>query len=208
MIVVYCLSALIATLRTSFLSIITLVLSLRLSMKIFKYPVYFLATIFILFEEWLWFRLLRLMKAFTALPLVRAIDPFVRRQNKWVSLALFAIPEVSFIPVKMAVFWLFGAGHAFSGVILFIAAKLAGTATFAWMWDMTEAKITEFTWVRWVRDTVLRIRGWAHTKLEASATYQEVKAAVIELRARLRKHKEHWLKRKFRASIAVAKNKV
>ena len=50
--------------------------------------------------------------------------------------------------------------------------------------------------------------GWAHAKLEASATYQEVKASVIELRSQLRKHKEHWLKRKFRASIAVAKNKV
>lgn len=177
-------------------------------MKLFKYPVYLLAVLFILFEEWLWFRLLRLMQTVTSLPLVRAIDPFVRRQNKWVSLALFAIPELTFIPVKLGVMWLFGAGHAFIGVILFIAAKLAGTATFAWMWNMTEAKITEFAWVRWVRDEVLFVRGWAHAKLEASSTYQEVKATVVDLRARLRQHKEHWLKRKFRASVAVAKHKV
>lgn len=34
----------------------------------------------------------------------------------------------------------------------------------------------------------------AHAKLEASATYQEVKAAVFELHSQLRKHKEHWAK--------------
>lgn len=180
----------------------------NIPMKLLKYPIYFLAVIFILFEEWLWFRLLRLMQTITSLPMVRAIDPFVRRQNKWVSLALFAIPEVSFIPVKMAVLWLFGAGHAFSGVILFIAAKLAGTATFAWMWNMTEAKITEFAWVRWVRDTVLRIRSWAHAKLEASDSYQEIKASIQLFRAKIKRQKEHWIKRKFRAAMAVAKDKV
>lgn len=176
--------------------------------KLIKYPLVAVAMVVILFEEWLWFRLLRLMKAFTSLPLVRSIDPFVRRQNKWVSLMLFAIPEITFVPVKMAVFWLFGAHHAFIGTILFVSAKIAGTATFAWMWDMTEAKITEFGWVRWIQTQVTAVRFWAHNKLINSPTYHEVHGAWIQIRADWHTRREHWLKRKFRAAMIVAKDKV
>ena len=182
----------------------------RNHMKLLKYPFYFLAAIFILFEEWLWFRLLRVMQAFTSLPIVRAIDPFVRKQNKWVALALFAIPELTFIPVKMGVFWLFGAGHAFIGTILFVAAKVAGTATFAWMWDMTEPKITELAWVRWIQTRVLMLRLWAHLEVTSSEAYHATMRMVDECRAQYRvwqSQREHWSRRKFRAAMVVAKRK-
>lgn len=59
---------------------------------------------------------------------------------------------------------------------------------------MTEAKITEFEWIRWVRDDVQFIRGWAHSKLEASAAYQEVKSDWLAIRAEWSRRREHWLK--------------
>ena len=63
----------------------------------------FLATVIIFFEEWLWFRLLAVMRSIAALPIFRQIEGFIRAQNKWVSLLLFIIPELAFIPVKMGV---------------------------------------------------------------------------------------------------------
>ena len=88
----------------------------------------FIAALVIFFEEWVWFKLLKVMKAIAALPIFRNIENVIRNQNKWVSLILFIIPELAFIPVKLGVVWLFGNNHAYFGVILFITAKIAGTA--------------------------------------------------------------------------------
>ena len=161
------------------------------------------ATLFIFFEEWLWFRLLKFMKAVAALPIFRTIEAVLRNQNKWVSLAAFVIPELSFIPVKLAVVWLIGNNHAFFGVILFIAAKITGTALFAWMWEVTSPQITKFVWVCWIRDTILKIRTWAHNWIQAQPAYQRAKEMIETLKRR----KEHWAKRKFRAAIEVVKTK-
>ena len=163
----------------------------------------FIATLYIFFEEWLWFRLLKVMKTIAAWPVIRNIENVLRNQNKWVSLAVFIIPELSFIPVKLAVVWLMGNNHAFSGVILFIAAKITGTALFAWMWEVTEAKITQFVWVCWVRDTILKIRTWAHNWIQQQPAYHRTKELIAQLKAK----KEHWAKRKFRAAVIVAKHK-
>jgi hypothetical protein len=163
----------------------------------------FVATLFIFFEEWLWFRLLSFMKSVAALPIIRNLENVLRRQNKWVSLAVFIIPELSFIPVKLGVVWLMGNNHAFSGVILFIAAKITGTALFAWMWEVTEAKITQFAWIRWIRDNVAKLRSWAHNWVQQQPAYHRAKEFVAKIKAQ----KEHWAKRKFRAAIAVAKHK-
>jgi hypothetical protein len=96
-----------------------------------------------------------------------------------------------------------GNNHAFSGVILFIAAKITGTALFAWMWEVTEAQITQFAWIRWIHNTVLKIRKWAHDWIQKQPAYRKAKEFVAKLKAQ----KEHWIKRKFRAAITVAKHK-
>lgn len=163
----------------------------------------FVATLFIFFEEWLWFRLLKVMKAIAALPVIRNLENVLRNQNKWVSLAAFIIPELSFIPVKLGVVWLMGNNHAFFGVILFIAAKITGTALFAWMWEVTSPQITKFAWICWIRDKVLKVRTWAHNWIQQQPAYHRAKEVVARLKAR----KEHWAKRKFRAAVIVAKHK-
>ena len=162
-----------------------------------------IATIIIFFEEWLWFRLLKVMNAITSLPILRSVETILRRQNKWVSLAVFIIPELSFIPVKLGVVWLMGNKHAFFGVILFIAAKLTGTALFAWMWEVTSPKITEFKWVCIIRDTVIRVRTWAHDWIRSQPMYHKVHEMIRLLKTK----KEHWTKRKLRAAMILSKQK-
>ena len=162
----------------------------------------FLATVIIFFEEWLWFRLLAVMRSIAALPIFRQIEGFIRAQNKWVSLMLFIIPELAFIPVKMGVLWLMGNNHTFYGVILFITAKIVGTALFAWMYSATEPKITQFRFVCWIRDKIQAIRTWAHDWIQSQEAYHQAKAFIAEIRQR----KEHWLARRMRAAKVVAKN--
>lgn len=163
----------------------------------------FVATLFIFFEEWLWFRLLKGMKTIASLPVIRNIENVLRNQNKWVSLAIFIIPELSFIPVKLSVVWLIGNNHMMSGVILFITAKIVGTALFAWMWDVTQDKITQFNWIKVIRDTVLKVRTWAHNWIQSQPMYVQVRKRLILLRY----HKSSWIHRKFKAAIIFVKSK-
>ena len=150
----------------------------------------FAATLFIFFEEWLWFRLLKFMQSVAALSIIHNLEMVLRKQNKWVSLAVFIIPELSFIPVKLGVVWLMGNNHAFSGVILFIVAKITGTALFAWVWEVTEAKITQFAWVRLVHTTVLKIRTWAHNWIRKQPAYQRAKDFASQLALKIRSNNE------------------
>ena len=176
-------------------------MSARILLKPFSGVMVFLATIVIFFEEWLWFRLLGIMRSIAALPVFRQIESFIKAQNRWVSLLLFLVPEFAFIPVKMAVLWLMGNNHAFYGVILFISAKIVGTALFAWMYSATEPKITQFGFVCWIRDKVQAIRSWAHAWIQRQEAYQKAKLFIAEVR----KRKEHWLARRMRAAKVVAK---
>lgn len=168
----------------------------------------FIAALVIFFEEWVWFKLLKVMKAIAALPIFRNIENVIRNQNKWVSLILFIIPELAFIPVKLGVVWLFGNNHAYFGVILFITAKIAGTAIFAWMYAVTEPKITQFGFVCFIRDKILAIRKWAHDWIQQKEAYQKAKLFIQTVKQQLKESKENKWRRKFRAALVVAKSKM
>lgn len=168
-------------------------------------PLVVLAALFVFFEEWLWFRLLSAMKAVARLPFIRAIEPFVRRQNRWVSLLLFAIPELAFIPVKLSVVWLFGNNHPYLGAIVFVTAKLVGTALFAWMYSATEEKITQFAFVRFIRDKILAIRKWAHDWLHRQPAYHRTREFLAEVREEFRSKREHRAKRRMRAAVSLVR---
>lgn len=168
----------------------------------------FFAALVIFFEEWVWFKLLKGMKFVASLPVFKTIEALIRAQNKWVSLILFSIPELAFIPVKLGVVWLFGNSHPYFGVILFITAKLAGTALFAWMYNVTEAKITQFDSVCWIRDKILSVRSWAHNWIEQKEAYQKAKSFIAEFKRHLEESKEGKWRRKFKAALIVAKQKM
>jgi hypothetical protein len=162
----------------------------------------FFATLIVFAEEWIWFKLLRAMQRIASFPIFKQIEAFIRKQNKWVSLFLFIIPELAFIPVKLAMVWLIGNNHAYFGVMLFIAAKLTGTALFAWMYSVTEDKITQFAFVCFIRDKFLALRTWAHDWLHQQPAYLQAKNFIHAIKT----SKEHKLIRRFRAAMALAKS--
>lgn len=167
----------------------------------------FFATLVVLFEEWLWFRLLKVMQLIIKLPIFKQIDGWVRHQNEFVSLALFVIPELAFIPVKMGVFWLIGNNHAYSGIVLFIAAKITGTALFAWMYNATEQKIKRFAFVRWVIEKVMWIREMAHVWLNSQPMYVETREKVKSFIHHFKSAKQHPFHRRFKAALQIARNR-
>src|SRR3954469_3510418 len=77
----------------------------------------------ILFEEWGWDPLQQAMARLALLLRLRWVGERIERLPPYAALALFLLPSVLLIPVKLAALWLIGDGHAVLGTVLVIAAK-------------------------------------------------------------------------------------
>lgn len=105
--------------------------------KILAAPFVLLAAIFVLLEDWLWDDLLRLMAAIGRLPVFRQLEMLIASLPPYLSLAVFAIPSLLLIPVKLAAVWLIAHGQQMLGVLMVIGAKVVGTALVARIYSLT-----------------------------------------------------------------------
>lgn len=133
--------------------------------------IWFIAAI-LLFEEWGWERLAAILAWIGRLPGLRWIEGRIRALPPYAALALFAIPVLALLPVKLlALYWL-SHGHPVLGVSVIVAAKLGGTAITARLFMLTQTTLMKLPWFehlfnRWMRfkDRVLAqvkaSRAWA-----------------------------------------------
>ena len=115
-----------------------------------------LLALLILFEEWGWEPLQRLMAAIGRWPGLRWIEGAIRRLPPYGALALFALPTLMLVPVKLGALWLIGQGHVVSGAVVIIVAKLVGTAVVARLFTLTQPALMRLAWFaslhgRWTR---------------------------------------------------------
>ena len=145
-----------------------------------------LLAIVILFEEWLWEPLKRLMQAFSRLPLIRQISAFISRLPPFAALVLYLIPVVALLPFKLAGLWLMGRGHALFGISVFLLAKVVGTALLAWLFSLTKPALMQIGWFARAYGWVVSVSDAAHAWLHRQPLYQATRELLIKLRNRLR----------------------
>ena len=145
-----------------------------------------LAALWILGEEWLWEGLKRGMQWLGRLPLVRSLEGRIAKASPPTAIALFVAPCLLLLPAKLLAFWLMGTGHATAGLLVFVAAKLFGTALLARLFTLTKPALLTIDWFRrlhdwivaiklrllgyvrglrvviWVRAVSARVRNWVH----------------------------------------------
>lgn len=121
----------------------------------------------LLFEEWGWEYLARVLAWIGRLPGLRWIEGRIRTLPPYAALGLFAVPILTLLPLKLlALYWL-GKGHTLLGVGVIIAAKVSGTAITARLFMLTQPTLMRLAWFarwfgRWMifKDQVLsRIKG-------------------------------------------------
>ncbi len=106
--------------------------------------------VFLLFEEWGWEPLARCFAALGRLPWWGQIERQVTRLPPWAALLAFGLPVLALLPVKLLALYLFGRGHLALGFGLVLAAKLAGTAVAARLFQLTEPALMQLKWfARW-----------------------------------------------------------
>ncbi len=105
-----------------------------------------LAALLLIFEEWGWEPLARLIIRLGRLPLWAWIERLIRRLPPYWALLLLSVPGLALIPVKLlALYWL-AEGDVFLGVVVVVGAKVLGTAVVAWLFMLTQPSLMRLRW--------------------------------------------------------------
>ena len=131
----------------------------RFLRALFRWPL----ALIILFEEWGWEPLQRLLAKLARLPLVARLETRIAALPPYGALAVFLVPSLFLLPVKLAALWFIGRGQYFLGTAVIAIAKVAGTAIVARLFTLTRPALLTLPWfaavyVRWV--------NWKNTLLE------------------------------------------
>jgi len=105
-----------------------------------------LVALILLFEEWGWDPLQRLMARLARLPVLRHIEAWITRLPPWAALLALALPSLLLIPAKLAALWLITSGQKTLGVGVIVVAKLLGTAVVARMFALTRPALMRVAW--------------------------------------------------------------
>ena len=110
----------------------------------------------ILFEEWGWEPLAALMERIGRWRGFARIERAVRRLPPYGALAVFAVPWLLLLPVKLGALALIGQGRPALGMTLIVAAKVFGTAVLARLFALTKPALLRLGWfasayARWSR---------------------------------------------------------
>jgi hypothetical protein len=151
-----------------------------------------LFALLILFEEWGWEPLQRLMARIARLPLVRHLEAGIARLPPWAALVVLVLPLAVFVPAKLMAVWLIGSGRTGRGVAALIAAKVIGTALIARIFALTRPALLKLPWfaalyARWVtwKDTWL-------ARVRASWAWRAGRAVARAARRQWARWREQW----------------
>ncbi|MDX2157589.1 MAG: hypothetical protein SFW09_13885 [Hyphomicrobiaceae bacterium] len=158
----------------------------------------------ILFEEWGWQPLSAAIARLARIDLVARLEMGVRSLPPWPALGVFLVPSALFLPLKLLALWLIAGGHVVAATALFVLAKIAGTALYARIFQLTQPALMQLAWfaaayawfMPWKhrlieharRTTVWRLAAAtsAHVKAFARTAWQRLRPSVMAVATRLR----------------------
>lgn len=105
-----------------------------------------LLALILLFEEWGWRPLAALLGRLGRFPLIARLEAVIAGLPPYAALAVFAAPSALILPLKLLALYLIAGGHALAAALLFIAAKIVGTAIVARLFILTQPKLMQIGW--------------------------------------------------------------
>ncbi len=127
----------------------------RLLSGLFHITVGPLLALLLIFEEWGWEPLSRLMAKLARLPLWGRVEALIARLPPYGALAVFFVPMVLLFPIKLLALYWISRGHALMGIIVVLSAKMLGTAAVARLFALTQPALMRLAWFaklygRWI----------------------------------------------------------
>ena len=128
---------------------------LRLPFRLLKNLFGWLLALIIVFEEWGWEPLQRALAWVGQLPGLRWMEGRIRSLPPYGALAIFLVPTLLLVPVKLLALWMLGQGKVLAGTLVILTAKVVGTAIVARLFSLTRDTLMQLAWfarlyTRWV----------------------------------------------------------
>jgi hypothetical protein len=129
-----------------------------------------LLALVILFEEWGWEPLHRAMVWIGRWPPIGWLERRIAALPPYAAVALFLVPTLMLLPIKIAALWLIGKGRAGLGLLVIVVAKVGGTALVARLFQLTQPALMRLAWFAqwygrwtlWKEGLLVRVRSsWA-----------------------------------------------
>ena len=105
-----------------------------------------LLALLILFEEWGWEPLHRLLARLGRLPVLRQLEAAIARLPPHAALVVFLVPALALLPVKLLALGLIAQGQRMLGLAVIMVAKLVGTAVVARLFALTQPALMQLPW--------------------------------------------------------------
>ncbi len=147
-----------------------------------------LVTIYILFEELIWEGIAKpIYEAIHALKILQRLEAKLEHLNPSMILVifvlLFAIVEAFGIYAGM----LFVSGQMLLGLVLYISKIPIAAFTF-WLFRITEDKLMQFVWFKWVYERIMKAIEW----IKSSEIHQKTVAYVLQVKMHIKALKEKY----------------
>ncbi len=157
---------------------------LRQPLRLLKGLVGWLLALVILFEEWGWEPLQRVLARIGRWPGFRWIEGGLRGLPPWAALAVFAVPTLALLPVKLAALWLMSRGHLLMGALVIAAAKLIGTAVVARLYTLTQPALMQLAWFARLHERWTTWKGALLVRVRASWPWRAGRVLKRQMRRR------------------------
>lgn len=157
-----------------------------MSHKIRKYllaPLIYTAAILLLFEEWLWNASKRVLARLPLLPFIARLETWISNFSPYAALAIFLLPTLLLLPVKILALLSIAHGHPTLGVIIIISAKALGTALVARLYMLTKNALLSLPWFVRCHDAVLSFKDRMIAQLRATEAWQLLEARMAAFTA-------------------------
>ena len=100
----------------------------------------------ILFEEWGWEPLQRALARLAQWGPLQRLERWIAGLGPGAALALFAVPALALLPIKVAALWLIAGGQRWLGLFIIVVAKVVGTAVVARLFTLTRPALMRMPW--------------------------------------------------------------
>ena len=142
----------------------------------------------LIFEEWGWDPLSRLLMRMARLPVWSQIEKLIVRLPPYAALCVFAVPVLALIPIKLVAWYWVAQGHAVVGLSIVVAAKVLGTAIAARLFQLTQPALMQLAWFargynKWI--------GWKNRitdRVRQSLAWRKARFNQRRVRRHCRKH--------------------
>ena len=164
--------------------------------KILAAPFVVIAAIIVLLEDYLWDDLARLMAYIGRLPVLRQLERIIANLPPYAALAVFVVPSLLLIPVKLSALWLISHGQHALGLFTVVGAKIIGTALVARIYTLTQGNLLKILWFATLHAKFTAFKYKVYSYIKATAIYQ----SAHELKVKVKKFvkgsgKAFWRKR-------------